>query len=168
MTVRTAEFTVSILLILAALGLMWKSADGLSVGWIPGSGPGSGFWPFWLSLIMFLSSLATLVRCFLRATPQSRSTEAFVDRDTVQIVGLTILALFLLLLGTSFLGIYVSLMAFLLFYLKFLGGHSWTLSTALMIFIPTFVFFFFEYLMTIPLPKGITEPLFFPLYKFLY
>ncbi|WP_198174167.1 tripartite tricarboxylate transporter TctB family protein [Mesorhizobium xinjiangense] len=168
MTVRTAEFTASILLILASLGLMWKSADGLSVGWIPGAGPGSGFWPFWLAVIMLLSSIATLVRWFLRATPQSRSDEAFVDRDTVQIVGLTVLALFFLLLASHYFGMYVSLMAFLLFYLRFIGGHSWTLSITLMVFIPTFVFFFFEYLMTIPLPKGITEPLFYPLYQFLY
>ncbi|WP_265518296.1 tripartite tricarboxylate transporter TctB family protein [Nitratireductor luteus] len=168
MTVRTAEFTAALLLILASLGLMWKSADGLSIGWIRGSGPGSGFWPFWLSVVMLLSSTAILIRCFLHATPESRDTSSFVDRQTVWIVGLTVLALFFLLLASSFVGMYLSLMAFLLFYLRFLGGHSWTLSIILMIFIPSFVFFFFEYLMTIPLPKGITEPLFFPIYRLIY
>lgn len=168
MTVRTAEFTAAILLCLAAIGLMWKSTDGLSIGWVSGSGPGSGFWPFWLSLVMFLSSLATLVRCFFGATPQSRSTETFVDRETVQIVGTTIAALFLLILASSYLGIYVSLLGFLFFYLRILGGHSWPLSIGLTLFIPTFVFLFFEYLMTIPLPKGITQPLFYPIYQLLY
>lgn len=168
MTVRTAEFTAAILLSLAALGLMWKSADGLSIGWVPGSGPGSGFWPFWLSVIMLLSSLATLVRCYFGATPPSRSTEPFVARDTVQIVGATVAALFFLLLASSFVGMYLSLMLFLLFYLRVLGGQSWVLSITLMIGIPVFIFFFFEYLMTIPLPKGITEPLFYPIYNFIY
>lgn len=168
MTVRTAEFTAAILLSLAALGLMWKSTDGLSIGWVSGSGPGSGFWPFWLSFIILLSSLATLIRCFFHVTPQSRSTEPFLDRGTVQIVGATVAALFFLLLASSFVGIYLSLMLFLLFYLKGIGGHSWALSVILMLFIPSFVFFFFEYLMTIPLPKGITEPLFYPIYKFIY
>lgn len=168
MTVRTAEFTAALLLILASLGLMWKSTDGLSIGWISGAGPGSGFWPFWLSVIMLLSSIAILIRCYLQATPESRDTSSFVDRETVWIVGLTVLALFFLLLASSFVGMYLSLMAFLLFYLRFLGGHSWRLSIALMVFIPTFIFFFFEYLMTIPLPKGITEPLFFPIYRLIY
>lgn len=168
MTVRTAEFTAAFLLILASLGLMWKSTDGLSIGWINGSGPGSGFWPFWLAVVMLLSSVATLVRCFLRATPESRSTKSFIDRDTVQIVGLTALALFMLLLASSFLGMYLALMGFLLFYLRVIGGHSWILSISLTIFIPVFVFFFFEYLMTIPMPKGITEPLFYPIYGLLY
>lgn len=168
MTVRTAEFTAAILLSLAALGLMWKSTDGLSIGWVSGAGPGSGFWPFWLSFVMLLSSLATLARCFFGATPQSRSTEQFMDRETVQIVGTTVAALFFLILGASYFGLYVSLIAFLLFYLRILGGHSWGLSVGLTLFIPIFVFFFFEYLMTIPLPKGITQPLFYPIYQLIY
>lgn len=168
MTVRMAEFSAAILLSLAALALMWKSTDGLSIGWVQGSGPGSGFWPFWLSVIMLLSSLAILIRCYFGATPQSRSTASFMDRDTVHIVGATVAALFFLLLASSFVGMYLSLMLFLLFYLRVLGKHSWVLSISLMVFIPTFVFFFFEYLMTIPLPKGITEPLFFPIYNLIY
>lgn len=168
MTTRTAEFTAAILLSLAALGLMWKSMDGLAIGWVSGSGPGSGFWPFWLSFVMLLSSLATLVKCYFHATPQSRSTEIFMDRKTVQIVGATVAALLFLLLASSFVGMYLALMLFLLFYLRVLGGHSWSLSIGLMLFIPSFVFFFFEYLMTIPLPKGITEPLFYPIYNLIY
>ncbi|ESR26717.1 tripartite tricarboxylate transporter TctB family protein [Lutibaculum baratangense] len=168
MTVRMAEFTAAFLLALGSIGLMWKSTDGLSIGWIPGNGPGSGFWPFWLSLIMLLSSLTTLYRAWAGKTPQSRSNEPFIDRETFQIVGVTVAALFFLLLGTSYIGLYLSLIAFLFFYLRILGGHSWLLTIALMIGIPVFIFMFFEILMTVPLPKGISEPLFYPIYDLMY
>lgn len=168
MTIRMAEFTAAIVLALASIALMYKSTDGLSIGWVPNNGPGSGFWPFWLSVIMLLSCLTILFRAWRGKTPQSRSEEPFMDRDTVSIVGVTVLALFLLLLATEFVGLYISLVAFLFFYLRILGGHSWTLTIVLMIGIPIFIFVFFEYLMTIPLPKAMSEPLFYPIYDLMY
>lgn len=168
MTVRTAELLAAFVLILVSLALMYKSADGLAIGWVRGSGPGSGAWPFWLSAIMLLSSIATLIRAWRRVTPQSRSEDPFMDRITVQIVGVTVLALVLLLLGTYYLGLYVSLVAFLFFYLKILGGHGWATSLVLMLAIPVVIFVFFEYLLIIPLPKGISEPLFYPIYDLIY
>ena len=160
MTVRAAEFVASIVLILISITLMYKRADGLAIGWIPGEGPGSGAWPFALSTIMLMTSIAILVRAWLRVTPQSRSEEPFMDRFTVTIVGVTVLALSVLLLATHVVGLYIALFAFLFFYLKILGKHSLATSIVLTLAIPVMVFIFFEYLLVIPLPKGISEPLF--------
>ena len=168
MTVRTAELVAGIALTLVSILLMYKSTDRLSIWWVPGSGPGSGAWPFWLSVIMLLSCIAILIRWFMRATPQSRSDAVFIDAGTLRIVGITIAALFGLLLGTAYIGLYFSLLAFLFFYLRVLGRHSWSTSIVLTIGIPVFIFGFFEYLMTIPLPKGISEPLFYPIYDLIY
>jgi hypothetical protein len=168
MTVRNAEVTTSVVLILVSMVLMYKSADGLAIGWIPGEGPGSGAWPFGLSAIMLLSSVAIFIRAWLRVTPQSRSEETFMDRFTVKIVGITVLALSVLLLATHFVGLYIGLFAFLFFYLRILGKHSLTTSTVLTLAIPVVVFVFFEYLLIIPLPKGISEPLFYPIYDLMY
>ena len=68
----------------------------------------------------------------------------------------------------SFLGIYGALPLFLIFYLRFMGKHSWTLTGTLAILIPVVIFYFFEIILKIILPKGLTEPLFLPLYKLLY
>jgi hypothetical protein len=68
----------------------------------------------------------------------------------------------------SFIGIYGALPLFLIFYLRFLGNHSWRLTATLAIFIPVVIFFFFEITLKIILPKGITEPLFLPLYKIFF
>lgn len=168
MTVRTAELLVAVILAICSIALMVKSTDGLSIVWVPGTGPGSGAWPFWLSLGMLLSCLATIYRWFRRMTPESRSNDMFMSAETVQIVGITVLALFLLLLGTHIIGLYLSIILFLIFYLRILGRHSWSLTLVLSIAAPAGLFFFFEGALIIPLPKAYSEPLFYPLYDLIY
>ena len=86
MTVRTAELLMAVALALLSLAFMVKSTE-LNIGWVPGRGPGAGAWPFWLSVGMLLASLATLYRWFRGVTPESRSTEVFMSRSAVSIVG---------------------------------------------------------------------------------
>ena len=167
MTVRTAELVMGILTALASVGLMAKSAE-LNIGWIEGRGPGSGAWPFWLSLGMLLASLATLARWFLRVTPESRSAEPYMTKDTAIAVGTSAAAIFFLLLATHFVGLYASLILFLLFYLRFIGRHTWPMTGILTVAIPVFIFCLFEWALKIPLPKEITEPLFYPVYDLMY
>ena len=167
MTVRTAELLMGVLTALASIGLMVKSAE-LNIGWVPERGPGSGAWPFWLSAGMLLASVATIVRWFRRLTPESRNLDLYMSRDTVIVVGISAGAILFLLAATHWIGIYASLVLFLLFYIKFVGRHSWALSVALTIGIPVFVFCLFEWALKIPLPKSITEPLFYPIYDLMY
>ena len=168
MTVRTAELLGAIVLGLLSAALMWSSTDGLEIGWVPNKGPGSGAWPFWLSTIMLLSCIATLINWFRRATPESRSNEIFISSDTLAIVGVTVLALLALLIATHYIGLYFSMMLFLLFYLRIMGRHSWLLTLVLSLATPIGLFFFFEGALIIPLPKGYSEPLFEPLYDIIY
>lgn len=170
MSVRAVELLMAMALALLSIAFMVKATDGLSIWWVRGTGPGSGVWPFWLSLLMLLSCLAIIARWFLGVTPQSRSTELFMDRHAAQVIGITIAALFMLILGMYYIGIYFSLILFLFFYLRILGGHTWTLTIVLMLTIPSFIFFFFEYALTIPLPKGrwIPDQVYIPLYRIMY
>lgn len=167
MTVRTAELIFAILLALCSIGLMVKSAE-LHIGWIEGKGPGSGAWPFWLSAGMLAMCLLTLYRWFKKITPESRSLELYMTRDTVIVVGTSAASILGLLLGTQYLGIYVSLIIFLLFYLRVIGRHSWALTISLAICIPFAIFCLFEIALTIPLPKAITDPIFYPVYDLIY
>ena len=167
MTVRTAELVMAIVTILCSIALMVKSAE-LNIGWIEDRGPGSGAWPFWLSCGMLLASVATLARWFLRMTPESRSHEPYITKDNAIVVGISVAAILVLLLATHLVGLYAALFLFLLFYLKFVGRHSWTVSGALTLGIPIFIFCLFEWALKIPLPKEITEPLFYPIYDLMY
>lgn len=168
MSQRTAELAMAILLALLSIGVMVKSTDGLSIGWIKGAGPGSGVWPFWLGLGMLLACVMTIVRWFRRVTPESRSEEPFMSAKTAQIVGVTVAALTVLLIGSHIIGIYFSMMIFLIFYLRILGRHSWLLSLSLTLLTPAVLFLFFEWALVLPLPKGYAEPLFYPLYDLIY
>ena len=168
MTVRTAELLVAVALAILSIGFMIKSTDGLAIGWVADAGPGSGAWPFWLSTGMLLCCLLTIVRWFRRISPESRSQEPFMTAETTQIVGITVAALLLLLIGTHVIGVYFSMMLFLVFYLRILGGHSWLLTLALALATPIGLFFFFEGALVIPLPKAYSEPLFYPLYDIIY
>ena len=167
MTVRTAELLASIICALCSIGLMLKSSE-LNIGWIDGRGPGSGAWPFWLSAGMLGASLLTMLRWFIRATPESRSTETFITRDRLMVVGISAGSILFLLVATHLVGLYVALVLFLLFYLRFVGRHSWLLTVILMIGIPVFVFCLFEWALKIPLPKSITEPMFYQIYDLMY
>jgi hypothetical protein len=167
MTVRTAELLMAIILALCSVGLMIKSAE-LSIGWIEGKGPGSGAWPFWLSTGMLITCLLTIYRWFKKITPESRSTELFMTRDTVMIVGVSAGLILALLLGSQYLGIYISLVVFLIVYLRFVGHHDWRLTLSLAILLPVFIFGLFEWALKIPLPKAITEEAFYPVYDLIY
>ena len=167
MTVRTAELVTAIVTALISIALMMKSAE-LRIDWVPERGPGGGAWPFWLSAGMLLASLATIYRWFRRITPESRSMESFMSKETVTVVGISVGALLFLLAATHFIGIYLSLVLFLIFYLRFVGRHTWTLTIVLTIAVPVFIFCLFEWALKIPLPKEWTEPWFYPIYDLMY
>lgn len=167
MTVRTAELVTAIATALISIAFMVKSAE-LRIDWVPERGPGAGAWPFWLAVGMLLASLATIYRWFRRITPESRSTETFMSKETLTVVGISVGALLFLLAATHFIGIYLSLIIFLLFYLRFVGRHTWLVTIVLSIAVPVFIFCLFEWALKIPLPKAITEPWFYPIYDLMY
>ncbi len=61
-------------------------------------------------------------------------------------------------------GTYFAVPLFLLFYMRAMGRHNWPLSLAVSVATPVVSFFFFEIALRITLPKGYSEPLFYPLY----
>ena len=164
MTVRTAELLMAVLMGIFSIYLMYKSAE-LPIGWIEDEGPGGGAWPFWLSTVMLLSCIGVLFNWFRKHGPVASSNKTYILPQVAIEVGAVALSLIVTVGLFSFIGIYGALPLFLLFYLRFLGKHSWKLSIALSIIIPITIFYFFEITLKIILPKGITEPLFYPLYK---
>ncbi len=164
MTVRVAELSMAILMGVFSLYLMYKSAE-LPIGWIPDEGPGGGAWPFWLAAMMLLSCIGIIVNWVRRKGAVAVSEAPYIERNILIEVGLVALALIVTVGLFSFIGVYGALPLFLLFYLRFLGNHSWKLSISLSILVPIITFFFFEITLKITLPKGFTEPLFYPLYR---
>ena len=86
---RRAEIITAFILGLFSLYFMWKSGEPPSwnpdvgrfenIGFDDSGTPGSGFWPFWLGMIMFGCCLWIGVNWFLKKSPVSKSTEPFLD-----------------------------------------------------------------------------------------
>ena len=167
MTTRSAELLMAIVMGLLSIALMWKSTE-LEIGWIPDRGPGGGAWPFWLSAAMLVCCGITILRWWLRQTPESRSDDEFMDKNTRRINYITVGSLVALLGLTHIIGIYFAIFLFMMFYIRFVGRHSWLLTGILSVASPVFLFFFFEAMLKILLPKGYSEPLFYPLYKIIF
>ncbi|RMD64033.1 MAG: tripartite tricarboxylate transporter TctB family protein [Alphaproteobacteria bacterium] len=152
------------MLALLSVYFMWKSAE-LPIGWIPDKGPAGGAFPFWLSAGMLVCSVWIFIRGYRGVTPEGRSREPFMDRATLRIFLSTTGSLLGTLLIVTWLGFYVAIPALLIYWVRLVGRRSWLTTATLAVSVPVVVFFFFEIGMKILLPKGITEPLFYPLYQ---
>jgi hypothetical protein len=63
-------------------------------------------------------------------------------------------------------GVYGALPIYLFFIMRAQGRHSWFQIGAIALTTVVVTFLFFEIALNITLPKGVTEPLFYPLYDF--
>jgi hypothetical protein len=167
MTVRTAELLMALLMGAFSIYLMVKSTE-LPIGWIEEEGPGGGTWPFWLATIMLISCGGILFNWFRKHGSIATSTKTYIEAHVLGDVAAVAGALIVTVALFSFIGIYGALPLFLIFYLRFMGKHSWSLTATLTVLIPVVIFYFFEITLKIILPKGITEPLFIPLYKIFF
>jgi hypothetical protein len=171
---RRAEIVTAVLLGIFSVYLMWKSGDPPSwdpdvprfanIGMIEGEGPGSGFWPFWLSGIMLICCIWVGINWYRRTSRPSQSEKPFLDSYNKRILAFVGAGLLGFLILINVIGFYGAILIFMFYYMRVLGGHSWTLTMLVAIGLVVFSFFFFDIAMRIVLPKGYLEPLFIPLY----
>jgi hypothetical protein len=159
---RTAEWVTALALMGLSGWFMWH-ATVLPIGWVEGSGPGGGAFPFWLGLIMFVCAAAICVR-ELRLWRLVGDGGPFFLPHSWRRLFLVAASLAVTVGLIHLLGTYGALVLFLVFYLRFFGRHRWALTAAITAAVPVFIFFFFEVTLKIILPKGVSEPLFVPLY----
>lgn len=166
---RVGELVTAGVLALLSIYLMYiASANG--IGFTAGTGPQGGFWPFWLSLGMLISTGFVMLNWVRRASPHSRSEEPVLDsvgRKTLMLVGGGIIGFVALI---DIVSMYGAVAIFLLYYLRLLGRHSWRLTLSMVVLFPLGLFFFFEGLMRISMPTGMsfTDPVFNVLYDIIY
>lgn len=160
---RRAEIIMAAVMAVFSVYLMWKSTE-LPIGWIRGEGPGGGAWPFWLAVIMLVSCIFIIINWFRRSSPPSRSEEPYMDSHAFRSFALVAGGLTVTIGLIHFIGVYGAIFLFMIYYIRFLGKHSWRLTAAIAVATPVVTFFFFDVALRIVLPKGYTEPLFIPLY----
>jgi len=171
---RKAEIVTAFILGVFSLYLMWKSGEPPSwdpeigrfanIGMIDGEGPGSGFWPFWLSTVMFVCCLWIGFNWYRGTSPQSQSKDPFLDAYGIKMVALVGGGLLGFLVAIYILGFYGAIFVFMIYYMWALGRHRMWVTLTIATALPVVSFFFFDVAMRIVLPKGYLEPLFIPLY----
>jgi len=160
---RKAELIMALVMAVFSVYLMWKSTE-LPIGWIPDEGPGGGAFSFWLGTGMLICCLAIVYRWAKRLSPPSQSEEPFMDAEAFRLFVVIAGSLTIMIGAIHVIGVYFSVPLFLAFYMRYLGRHSWRLIAGIAVATPIVTFFFFEIALLKTLPKGFTEPLFYPLY----
>ena len=158
---RRAEIITAGILALLSTFLMWKSSE-LDIGYIKDEGPGGGTWPFWLAFGMLICTGFIAFNWVRRTSPPSQSVEPLLDTYGKKMVLLVGGGIFGFVALTNIISMYGAMFVFLIYYLRFLGRHTWLLTMLIATITPILFFFFFEALMRITLPKGMSflEPVF--------
>jgi putative tricarboxylic transport membrane protein len=152
---RTMEVVVA-LAFLGVSALVVADSTRLGFGWLEGSGPASGYFPFYVALIMAGASLVTLAQAL---RDKGARDEAFVARPAFRRVLAVFLPLaaFVLLIGVV--GLYVAAAGFIMFFMMSLGRYNALPSAGIGAGVALTLFLLFEKWFLVPLPKGPLETL---------
>jgi hypothetical protein len=126
----------------------------LGAGWEPAVGPQSGYFPFYIALIMFITSGVTFLSNLLAKTPD-RST--FVERDQLKLVLQVFVPTVIFVIATIYIGIYISGFLFIAFFMIWLGKYPLYKAVPVAVAVPLILFVVFEIWFLVPLPKGPVE-----------
>ena len=147
---RTMEAVVAALLFLFGATFVYQSYE-LGFRWGL-EGPQSGFFPFYVALIICGASLVVFVNA-LRGR-MGRSDQAFVERGQLRKVFSVLIPAALFVLGVQLIGIYVAAAIYIALFMRFLGHYGWIRSVVIAAIICVLLFFMFEVWFQVPLYKG--------------
>jgi hypothetical protein len=137
---------------LAAVGLLvLRDALRLGVGWGT-DGPQSGFFPFWLAVLL-------LACCLIIAgqTVARRSGKRFVSREALGPVLQMLAPAAAFVVLTQVVGLYVAAALYMGGYMRWIGRHSWVAVALVGLGFPLVTFVVFEKWFLVPMPKGPLE-----------
>lgn len=137
---------------LVVVGVVFlREATRLPTGWTP-SGPGPGFFPFWLAAGFTVSALAVLVREW--GVNHSKE-EPFLPEGAAKRIVVVFLPMVAIVAFLHYFGIYLGGLLYLLGYTRLVGRHPWPLVLVVSVGVPLVLFMVFERWFLMPMPKGI-------------
>ncbi len=151
---HTADAVVAVLLLIVGAVVVFE-ARRLGSSWTP-EGPGPGYFPFYIGLILVICSLGIL---FQSTLSKGRDAGTFVDREQLGRVTAVFIPAVIYVLVTQFLGLYVASAIYITLFMVILGKYSWPKSVLLGVAVMAFFFVMFEVWFKVPLYKGTLEPL---------
>ncbi|MDM0105384.1 tripartite tricarboxylate transporter TctB family protein [Variovorax sp. J22R24] len=143
-------------LVLLAIGIVViVESRRLGAGWTS-DGPGSGYFPFWIGVVVVVSALGILYQALFG---KNRNTEVFVDPVQLKRVMSVLVPATVYVLAVTFLGLYVASAIYIALFMIFLGNYSPLKSTLVAVAVNVVFFLMFEVWFKVPLFKGSLDPL---------
>ena len=152
--VKRAEIGLALLFLVLG-GIVIYDSVRLGAKWAD-DGPQTGYFPFYIGLLILFASVANLVAA-LAIRPETERPFVEVGQLKLVLAVLVPTAIYVGLIG--WLGIYVASAVFVAFFMRWLGKYPWWKAAAVSIGNSVVFFVIFEVWFKIPLPKGPLENL---------
>ena len=149
---RTLEIATAVFFLIVGSVVMWDSSR-LGAGWGT-DGPQSGYFPFYIGLLMNLASGVNLLLAL-----KSSKTESFVSRPQIKLVLAIFLPCLVYVAVMQWLGLYVSSIIFIALFMRWQGKFSLLKSIVTSVGVVVVLFAMFEIWFKVPLIKGPLEAL---------
>ncbi|MGH6609834.1 MAG: tripartite tricarboxylate transporter TctB family protein [Burkholderiaceae bacterium] len=151
---RTLEITVALILFVLGAIVVYDSYR-LGSRW-GSDGPQSGYFPFYIGLLICIASAVTLVKA-VRDT--ALADAPFVYREQFRRVLTVLIPAAIYVLLVKYLGMYVASAIYIAFFMIWLGHYAWWKGIAVGVVINAIFFAMFEVWFKVPLFKGVLNPL---------
>jgi hypothetical protein len=150
----SVDTVVAVILLVIGAVVVFE-ARRLGAGWTT-DGPGAGYFPFYIGLIVCISALGILIQSRLAT---SRDEGTFVDREQMGRVLQVLVPAVVYVLGIWFLGLYVASAVYIALFMIILGKYPPLRSVLVAVIVNAIFFVMFEIWFKVPLYKGTLEPL---------
>ena len=147
---RTLEIATSIFFLTIGSLVMWDSSR-IGAGW-GADGPQSGYFPFYIGLLMNITSSINLVLAI-----KSNKAESFISRPAVKLVLAIFLPCLVYVAVMQWVGLYVASVIFIAVFMRWQGKFSALKSTLTPLVVVAVLFVMFEIWFKVPLIKGPLE-----------
>ena len=148
------EIAVALLLLVIGGLVIWDSLR-IGIGWAD-DGPKSGYFPFYVGLMLVAASAWTLGRALVTGRG---SLAEFATRGQLALVLSVLVPMVIYVALIAVLGIYVASLLLIAYFMKRHGKYGWPVTLAVGVGVPLAFFLLFERWFLVLLPKGPLERL---------
>jgi len=153
---RNCSVDAVVAAVLFAVGaVVVVQARALGAGWTS-DGPGSGYFPFYIGLILCIASAGILYQA---VASNKLHSGAFVDREQfVRVLSVFVPAIFFVV-AITFVGIYIASAVYIAVFMVVLGKYPAWKAALIGVLVSAAFFAMFEVWFRVPLYKGTLDPL---------
>ena len=147
---RTLEIITAVFFLAIGSIVMWDSSRA-GAGW-GADGPQSGYFPFYIGLLMNIASAVNLALAI-----KSSNASSFVSRPEFKLVMAIFLPCLVYVAVMQWLGLYVASLVFIAIFMRWQGKFTWLKSGLTSAIVVVVLFVMFEIWFKVPLIKGPLE-----------